>query len=97
MSPEKQRRALVAFTFILVLAIVQQRFGYAAGVRALGIGLVVQGLVLLFRQSIDLGTWELTGWMKAFTLLPLFIVGALAALYPNEFACAVNLRGRTCP
>jgi len=94
--PTDKRVQLAGLAFFLFLAIVQESFGFAAGVRALGVGLFVAALILSFRQSMTLATIEFTGWVKAFILLPLFIIGAVAALYPNEFACAAYLRGRTC-
>jgi len=97
MRPTDKRLQLAGLVFFLLLVIVQEGFGYAAGVRALGVSLLVGGLILLFRQSITIATIEFAGWIKAFILLPLFMIGALAALYPNEFACAASLRGATCP
>jgi hypothetical protein len=97
MRPTDKRLQLAGVAFFLFLVIVQEGFGFAAGVRALGVSLFVAALILSFKQSITLATIEFTGWIKAFILLPLFMIGALAALYPNAFACAAYLRGRTCP
>ena len=101
-STRRQLFGFAAFVAVAILwTIVHERYGQTEGFRMWGIGLLVISVMLSFRKEIPvhLGSREvalLSGWRKAYGLVPAYSIGILVSLFPHAVACSVHLKGYQC-
>jgi hypothetical protein len=96
---------ILSFLAFVVLAglwlMVHDIFGQTEGFRAWGVGLLIVSVVFTLRSSIPVhfGHREvnvLTGWRKAYVLVPAYCLGGLISVFPHAVACAISLKGYAC-
>jgi hypothetical protein len=100
------KNRVLGFIAFLALAAtwkyVYVRFGDNAGDRFWGTGLLVTSIWFLFAKEIPISLGSqvitsLTGWRKAYVLVPAFALGLAVVLAPHELRCALHSRHRVCP
>ena len=96
---------VLSFLAFLVLVgawtTIDRIFGQREAFRFWGLVLLSVSVVFTFmrRVPVRVGNTELKpleGWRKAYVLVPMYAIGLAVCLFPNEVACAVNLRGYIC-
>lgn len=95
-------RFVLFISLVISWVVIDYFFGQKEAIQFWGIGLLSVSISFIFLTKLPVGirgkvaSFYLTGWSKAFVIIPGMVLGLSLTFYPHDVACFIELRGYVC-